>query len=146
MGSTIGSCTLVIAMMDVFGSGDLPNPPEGPFYDTDFSNFGELSLYAGLIEISCVVLQHSAGYRVGGKACPLCVFIKHLQRCVSIRCVTNTDNNLGHHGSIAILIMSTESYENRMIPPGLSPALTSVLGRPNLLDAGHTTSAGHTSN
>ena len=144
IGSTTGGCTLVIAMMDVFGSGDLPNPPEGPFYHTDFASFRDLVLYAGRIEISCVVLQHSAGYLVGGEAFPFCVFIEHLQRRMSNSCVTNTDNNLGLDGSIAILIMSTESYENRMIPPGLSPAFSSVLGRPNLLDASHTTSAGHT--
>ena len=68
--ATIGACTLVIAMLDVFGEGDLPNPPEGPFYDTDVASFRDLQLDAGRVDLSCVVLQHSGGYRVAGNASP----------------------------------------------------------------------------
>lgn len=62
----IGDCTLVIAMLDVFGKGDLPNAPPGPLYDTDVATFRELSLGADSIDLSCVVLRHGGGYRIAG--------------------------------------------------------------------------------
>ncbi len=53
-------------MLDIFGEGDLPNPPPGPLYDTDVATFREISLYADSIDLSCVVLRHGGGYRIAG--------------------------------------------------------------------------------
>jgi len=48
---------------------------------------------------------------------------------------------LGDWGSIGVLIMSTESYVNRLIPPGVSPAFATAFGLPNVLNASDATSA-----
>ena len=41
---------------------------------------------------------------------------------------------LGDWGSIGVLVMSTESYVNRLIPPGVSPAFARAFGLPNVLN------------
>lgn len=48
---------------------------------------------------------------------------------------------LGDWGSIGVLIMSTESYLNRLIPPGVSPAFATTFGLPNILNVSEATSA-----
>ena len=47
----------------------------------------------------------------------------------------------GRWHSLGVLILSTESYENRIIPPGLSPALSSTFGLPDNLNSNHSLSA-----
>lgn len=48
---------------------------------------------------------------------------------------------LGDWGSIGVLIMSTESYVNRLIPPGVSPAFATAFGLPSVFNASDATSA-----
>ena len=63
-----GKCTLVIAMLDVFPDGRLPNAPKGPTYGTDIASFRDIELLASNINLHCVVFRHSAGYRVAGRS------------------------------------------------------------------------------
>ena len=63
----LGACTLVLVMMDVFKPGELPNPPKGPFYETDIATYHDLHLAALHVELNCVVLRHGGGYKVLGK-------------------------------------------------------------------------------
>ena len=62
-----GACTLVLAMLDVFPDGDLPNVHEGPLYTTDIASFRDIEFLARDLVLNCVLLRHSAGYRVAGK-------------------------------------------------------------------------------
>ena len=61
-----GKCTLVLAMLNVFPDGALPNAPKGPTYPTDIASFDEVWHLAIDLVLQCLVLQHSAGYRVAG--------------------------------------------------------------------------------
>ena len=54
-------------MLDVFPDGDLPNAPKSPTYTTDIASFRDIELLARNVLLNCVVLRHSAGYRVAGK-------------------------------------------------------------------------------
>lgn len=107
---TVGACTLVVVMMDIFKPGELPNPPKGPFYETDIATYSDLHFTALNVELQCVVLRHGGGYGA-----------------------------VGEYGSIGVMIMSMESYENRLIPPGISPAPTSTFGLPNVLNINEST-------
>lgn len=60
-------------MMEIFGKGDLPNAPKGPFYDTDVASFRDINIYATRVDLSCVVLRHSAGYHVAGTSISSCL-------------------------------------------------------------------------
>ena len=53
-------------MLDIFPDGELPIAPEGPLYDTDVASFRDIDLLANNINVQCVLLRHSAGYRVTG--------------------------------------------------------------------------------
>lgn len=41
---------------------------------------------------------------------------------------------LGEWDSLGVLLLSTESYENRVIPPGVRPALLPSFDLPNVLN------------
>lgn len=61
-GLPIGSCTLVIAMLDVFPRMDLPDPPPTPSRLSDVSNFYDLHQAAMRVQSTCVQWIHQAGY------------------------------------------------------------------------------------
>ena len=48
---------------------------------------------------------------------------------------------VGQWQSLGVLILSTESYENRIIPSGLNPALSSTFGLPSILNSSDSLSA-----
>ncbi|KAG7007613.1 hypothetical protein G7Y79_00009g027220 [Physcia stellaris] len=101
-----GQCTLIIAMLDIFPVGQLPNAPKGPTYGTDIASFRDIELLASNINLHCVVFRHSAGYRVAGE-----------------------------WDSLGVLLLSTESYENRVIPPGVNPTFSTAFHLPNILNS-----------
>lgn len=49
--------------------------------------------------------------------------------------------NAGEWDSLGVLMLSTESYENRIIPAGVSPALSSAYDLPNILNCSDSSSA-----
>ena len=73
--SKTGKCTLVIALLDVFPDGALPNAPKGPLYNTDVATWRDLKFHADNILLQCVVLRHSAGYRVAGMSTLLPIIV-----------------------------------------------------------------------
>lgn len=75
---TQGKCTLVLAMLDIFPEGDLPNAPRGPIYSTDVANFRDIELLANNINLHCVVFRHSAGYRVAGRLIQVPSYYAHI--------------------------------------------------------------------
>ncbi|KAI4173805.1 MAG: hypothetical protein LQ346_008348 [Caloplaca aetnensis] len=85
-----GTCTVVIAMLDIFPLGDLPEPPRPPFTPTDITSFHDLYQAATSVQLNCVTWLKQAGYQQEG--------------------VTQ---------SIAVLLMATGSYEERFIPRGV---------------------------
>lgn len=64
---SLGACTLVVVMMNVFKDGDLPDPPKGPFYDTEVTTYHDLHMAAVQVELHCVVLRRSGGYEALGE-------------------------------------------------------------------------------
>ena len=125
-----GRCTLVIAMLDVIPDGDLPNPPEGPLYGTDVATFRELKYSADNILLECVVMRHGAGYRVAGRSpehAPYLACRRLVDDCLYFMLV-------GEWDSLGVLILSTESYENRVIPTGVRPAFLPAFDLPNVLN------------
>ncbi|KAL8669189.1 MAG: hypothetical protein Q9168_006213 [Polycauliona sp. 1 TL-2023] len=62
-----GSCTIVIANLNLFPPQDLPEPPQGPFKYSDISSFEELYQAADRVDYHCVSWVHQAGYQDTGK-------------------------------------------------------------------------------
>ncbi|KAL8826604.1 MAG: hypothetical protein Q9191_003699 [Dirinaria sp. TL-2023a] len=135
---TVGACTLVLAMMDIFKPGELPNQPKGPFYETDIATYSDLHFAALNVELHCVVLRHGGGYGAVGRF-PRDRFGDRELFLSTGFVEIKADTRSGEYGSIGVMIMSTESYENRLIPPGISPALTSTFGLPNVLNINEST-------
>ena len=48
---------------------------------------------------------------------------------------------VGKWQSLGVLILSTESYENRVIPSGVNPAFSSTFGIPSVLNSSHALSS-----
>ncbi|KAL8924517.1 MAG: hypothetical protein Q9208_003992 [Pyrenodesmia sp. 3 TL-2023] len=87
-----GTCTVVIAMLDIFPPSDLPEPPRPPFWPSDITSFHELYQAATSVHLNCLTWLKQAGYQQEGVA-----------------------------DSIAVLLMATGSYEDRFIPRGVVP-------------------------
>lgn len=66
-----GSCTLVIANLNMFPSMDLPEPPPGPFRYNDISTFEELYEAARRVDQHCVAWVRQAGYQDTGNKSPV---------------------------------------------------------------------------
>ncbi|KAI4256628.1 MAG: hypothetical protein LQ352_002018 [Teloschistes flavicans] len=91
---TVGSCTLVIAMLGVFPQMDLPDPPSTPVRLSDVSTFYDLHQAALRVHSTCVQWIHQAGYL-----------------------------DIGAVNSMGSFLMATDSYEERIvIPQGIVPS------------------------
>ncbi|KAL8724566.1 MAG: hypothetical protein Q9166_007876 [cf. Caloplaca sp. 2 TL-2023] len=95
---THGTCTLVVTLLGIFPSMDLPEPPKGPFKDSDISTFYDLHQAASRIQKHCVAWVRQAGYE-----------------------------DLGSFGSLGVFLMATNSNEERFIPPGVEPSSRSLV-------------------
>lgn len=62
-----GTCTLVIAMLDLFPLMDLPEPPKPPFRPSDVSSFRDTYEAATSVHLNCVRWLRQAGYQQEGK-------------------------------------------------------------------------------
>ena len=63
----LGSCTLVIANLNLFPPMDLPEPPKVPLTYSDISSFEEVYQAAYRVDQHCVALVRQAGYQDIGK-------------------------------------------------------------------------------
>ncbi|KAL8971978.1 MAG: hypothetical protein Q9197_002994 [Variospora fuerteventurae] len=90
-----GTCTVVIAMLNIFPEADLPDPPKNPLGSSDVTTFHDLYLAADNVLHHCVTWLQQAGYQQEGVV-----------------------------ASIGVLLMATDSLENHSIPPGVNPADT----------------------
>lgn len=63
----LGSCTIVIANLNLFPPMDLPEPPRGPFKYSDISTFEELYGAAQRVDQHCLAWLRQAGYQETGK-------------------------------------------------------------------------------
>ncbi|KAL9020071.1 MAG: hypothetical protein Q9185_002685 [Variospora sp. 1 TL-2023] len=90
---TAGTCTVVIAMLNIFPEADLPDPPKNPLGSSDVTTFHDLYLAADSVLHHCVAWLQQAGYQQEGVV-----------------------------ASIGVLLLATDSLENHSIPPGVNPA------------------------
>lgn len=65
-----GTCTLVIAMLNLFPEADLPDPPKHFLGSSDVTSFEDLYLAAISVQDNCVAWLHQAGYQQEGKRTP----------------------------------------------------------------------------
>ena len=67
-GGFLGTCTLMIAMLNLFPPRDLPDPPRGPpLMSSDVSTFYDLHESAIKVFQTCVNWLHQVGYQDVGK-------------------------------------------------------------------------------
>lgn len=65
---TVGTCTLVIAMLASFAPGMLPAAGRGPWPPTDIASFRDIYFTALAVDVQCTRLQGKAGWlHTGGR-------------------------------------------------------------------------------